>query len=128
MLTNAPIMPCLPATDLERAKRFYRDALGLRVMEGQEHPDRVTFWAGEGTYVMVYVRGEATKAEHTAAGFEVKDIEKVMNALRGRGVVFEEYDFPGFKTVNGIFEHGGVKSAWFKDTEGNILGVSEKAG
>ncbi len=128
MLTAAPIMPCIPATDLERAKRFYRDALGLAIMENEEHADRVTFKAGEGTYLMVFARRDPTAAEHTVAGFEVTGIERVMDSLRARGVIFEEYDFPGFTTANGLFEHDGVTSAWFKDTEGNILGLSERVG
>ncbi len=123
MLTNAPVMPSLPATDIARAKTFYTDVLGLHIME--EHADRVTFWAGEGTYLMLYRRSR-TKADHTAASFEVRHIEDVMADLREKGVQFISYDVPGLKTVNGVAEHEGIKAAWFNDTEGNILGISER--
>lgn len=61
----------------------------------------------------------------TAAGWEVEDIEKEVAELRSHGVVFEEYDLPGIKTVNGIAVIGNEKAAWFKDSEGNILNIAE---
>ena len=73
---------------------------------------------------MLYKRA-ATKADNTAAGFLVDDLEATMKELRAKGVKFEEYDFPGLKTVNGIATTDGEKGAWFKDTEGNILALAE---
>ena len=84
------------------------------------------FECGQGTRLYLYQRDTATKADHTVAGWEVENIEEVVEALRERGVVFEQYDLPGLKTdERGIATSGPVKSAWFKDTEGNILAISE---
>ena len=69
----------------------------------------------------------AGTAQNTVIGWEVDDIDKVVEDLRGRGVTFEEYDFPGLKTVNGIAELEGIeRAAWFKDSEGNILSIGQR--
>lgn len=84
------------------------------------------FACGEGTQLYLYQRDTATKADHTVAGWKVDNIEEVVQALRERGVVFEQYDLPGLKTDwPGIATIGPSKSAWFKDTEGNILSIAE---
>lgn len=84
------------------------------------------FACGEGTQLYLYQRDTATKADHTVAGWKVDNIEEVVQALRERGVVFEQYDLPGLKTdEHGIATIGPGKSAWFKDTEGNILSIAE---
>jgi hypothetical protein len=77
-----------------------------------------------GTKLYIYQRG-ATKADHTVAGFAVADVEAEVKELKARGVVFEEVEAPGFKTVDGIATMNGMKAAWFKDTEGNILAISD---
>jgi hypothetical protein len=82
------------------------------------------FECGNGTRMELYQRGPS-KADHTVATFEVSDIEEEVNALRGKGVNFEEYDMPGIKTQNGIATQGSVKAAWFKDSEGNILCIHQ---
>lgn len=123
MLSSAPISPTLPATDIERAKAFYKDKLGLQEAAAQE-PGGVTFDCGGGTKLYIYQRGPV-KVEHTLASFMVADLESEMAELRGRGVVFEEYDFPGLKTENGIADMDGFKACWFKDSEGNILGIGQ---
>ena len=122
MLSDAPFIAVLPVVDMERAKAFYTDKLGMKVVE--ESPEGVVFQSGAGTQFLLYPFG-ATKAEHTVAGFRVKDAVAEINALKAKGVVFEEYDLPGLKTVDGIADLGGSKGGWFKDTEGNILGVAE---
>ena len=123
MLTNAKIYANVPAVDLERAKKFYGDTLGLKEV-AVPMPGIAMFEAGEGTGISIYER-EATKADHTVAGFHVDDLEETVKELRGRGVTFEEYDYPDFKTVDGIATMGPTKAAWFKDTEGNILCVDQ---
>ena len=65
----------------------------------------------------------AGTAQHTLGAFMVQDIDATVAELRGKGVTFEDYDLPGLKTVNGIAELGGIRGAWFKDPEGNILSV-----
>lgn len=124
MLTNVPAHATLPVVDLARARRFYEETLGLRVIKTDPAPGAL-LQAGEGTKIYIYQRG-ATKADHTVASFSVKDVEATVKELRAKGVVFEELDLPsmGLKTVDGVATMGETKAAWFKDTEGNILGIS----
>ena len=122
MITNAAVHPTLPVVDLERAKKFYEEKLGLKVIKTDPSPGAL-LQAGEGTSIYIYQR-EATKADHTAASFTVKDVEATVKGLKAKGVVFEDVDVPGLKTVDGVFTMGDIKGAWFKDTEGNILAVT----
>jgi predicted enzyme related to lactoylglutathione lyase len=122
MLTNAPVTPTLPASDIERAKKFYNETLGLEV--DREGPEGVFFKTGSGS-ILVYPSGSAGTNQATAAGFTVTDLDAEMTELRAKGVEFEEYDFPGLKTVNGVADFGGMRGAWFKDTEGNIIALDE---
>jgi predicted enzyme related to lactoylglutathione lyase len=126
MLTNSPIRPTIPVIDLDRAKRFYETSLGLRpIPANNDNTSGIAiFECGNGTRMELYQRGPS-KADHTVATFEVSDIEGEVNALRGKGVNFEEYDMPGIKTQNGIATQGSVKAAWFKDSEGNILCIHQ---
>ena len=113
MLANSPVRPTIPVVDLDRAKRFYETTMGLNIFE-----------CGNGTSIELYQRAPS-KADHTVATFEVSNIEEEVNALRGKGVVFEEYDTPEIRTDNGIAKQGPVKAAWFKDSEGNILCIHQ---
>lgn len=125
MLGNAPIAPTIPVTDINRAKDFYTSKLGLTVKE--ENSAGVTLSAGDNTAVYLYQRGPS-KADHTLAAFRVTDIEAAVEELKGKGVTFEQYDFPGLKTdEKGIatLESEGEKAAWFKDPDGNILGIGQ---
>ena len=128
-LVNARIDLTLPVVDLERARRFYGETLGLKPLDlaGPELASEMAFFeAGEGTRVALYRREEPTTADHTVASFRVKDVESTITALNERGVVFEQYDLPGMKTdERGIAMVGRFKGAWLKDTEGNILSVVE---
>ncbi len=124
MLANSRVSAILPAENLTRARKFYEEVLGLKVKDEDLGEGHVMYEAGQGTMLVVYERGR-TKAEHTAAGFWVDNLEETMAGLRTKGLVFEEYDFPGLKTVNGIATIGKTKSAWFKDPEGNIIGLTE---
>ena len=126
MLANSPVMPTIPVVDLNRAKRFYEIALGLKPAptKNDNIPDTATFECGNGTRIELYQRAPS-KADHTVATFEVSDTEEEVNALRGKGVIFEEYDMPEIKTQNGIATHGPHKAAWFKDSEGNILCIHQ---
>lgn len=123
MLTTAPVAPTIPVVDLERAKAFYIDELGLKLV-GENHGG-ATLEAGDGTMLLLFPRAEATKAEHTVAGFYVADVEAEVADLRAKGVVFEDIDMPGLKTENGIAHLGPFTAAWFKDSEGNVLGVGD---
>ena len=120
MLADHPVDTTLPATDLERAKQFYTEKLGLR-MES-EGPEGVYYQSGN-THFFVYPSQGSASGSHTQMGWTVDDIEAEVAELRSRGVVFEEYDFPGFDRDKSIATTGSVKSAWFKDSEGNLLGL-----
>jgi catechol 2,3-dioxygenase-like lactoylglutathione lyase family enzyme len=112
--------------DLDRAKAFYGGALGLTVAD--ERPGGMRFDTRGGTWFLVYRSDLAGTAESTCMRFEVDDVTTAVKALRQRGIVFEEYDLPGLKTVDSIAEHpSGARGAWFKDPDGSILEVSQYA-
>lgn len=123
MLSQMPVSAVLPVVDIKRAVKFYQEKLGLKIKFKGPHEETLLA-AGKGTTILLYQR-PPVKVEHTQAGFWVENLDAEMEELRARGVVFEEYDFPGLKTVNGVATVGNIKSSWFKDTEGNILSVSQ---
>ena len=125
MLTNAPIHPTLPAVNLDRARKFYEGTLGLKVA-GTDPSPGVLYDCGAGTKLYVYQSG-ATKGDHTAAAFAVADVEAAVRELKAKGVTFQEIDAPGIKTVDGVATMGDMKGAWFSDTEGNTLAVTNLA-
>lgn len=120
MLSKAT--PILPAEDMARAKAFYTQKLGLKL--NMENEGIAIFECQDGSMVGVYPH-ERTRATHTAAALMVDDLSAEMASLRQKGVVFEDYDQPGLKTVNGVAEADGMKSAWFTDTEGNIVALNQ---
>jgi catechol 2,3-dioxygenase-like lactoylglutathione lyase family enzyme len=114
----------LPASDIERAKGWYRDTLGLE--PGYEDEGGVQYETGGGTQFWVYPSQFAGTNQATALGFLAKDLSSEMDELRSKGVTFEEYDIPGVKTVDGVAEFApGERGAWFKDSEGNIIALFE---
>src|SRR5215813_11617691 len=129
-LAESPIAARLPVKDLERARRFYSEKLGLEPIE--ERPGGLRYRCGSG-YFALFESAGAASGSHTQMGWEVDDIEAIVATLRSRGVVFEEYDMPGLKTVNGIAEIDGnypsmgigERGAWFRDSEGNLLGIGQ---
>jgi predicted enzyme related to lactoylglutathione lyase len=119
-------MATLPAGDLDRARKFYGEVLGLE-LEEWEGDGSIKVRIGE-TWFGVYPSQFAGTNQATAVGLGVADTEEAVAALRARGVVFEEYDFGEIKTVDGIITMpDGTKGAWFKDTEGNIIGINDGA-
>jgi catechol 2,3-dioxygenase-like lactoylglutathione lyase family enzyme len=121
MLSDARVNATIPAADLERARRFYEEKLGLAPAE--ETPGGVFYDCAGGTRFFLYPTQGASSGSHTQAGFDVADIEAEVADLKSRGVEFLEYDFPGLKTVNGIADTGNARAAWFNDSEGNVLGI-----
>ena len=121
MLNNAPIVPYIPASDVARARRFYEEKVGL--VPREEVAGGVVYECGERSWIFLYPSGGAGTSQASQAFWQVEDAEAEVAELRSRGVVFEEYDTPGMKTVNGIATAGGAKAAWFKDTEGNIMAI-----
>ncbi len=121
MLAKLRIRPTLPAADIERAKKFYKDKLGFT--PSGENPGGVIYDCANGTGFLLYPSPNAGKCPTTYAGWETNDIKAEVKELKDKGVVFEEYDTPAYKTVDSIAKLGNDKAAWFKDSEGNILGI-----
>lgn len=120
MLEGASVHTTLPVKDMERAKKFYTEKVGA---EARDATEGGTFLAIGDTSFTLYPTPNPNRGGHTQMGIRVPDVRAAVEELRSRGVVFEEYDFPGLKTVDGVAETGGVTAAWFKDTEDNIIGV-----
>ena len=123
MLTKAPIRAYLPASNLPRARKFYEEIVGLRPKE--EYAGGAIYECG-GAEVFLYPTPNAGTSKASQAYWSVTDVEAEVTELKSRGVKFEEYNMPGIKMTNNIATGGGAKTAWFKDTEGNILAVSQR--
>jgi catechol-2,3-dioxygenase len=112
----------LPAQDLERAKAFYAERLGLSPTS--EDRQGVHFVVG-GTRFRLFRSGGSASGTHTQLALMVDDVAAQVSSLRSRGLSFVEYDYPNLKTVDGIADLGYAKAAWFKDSEGNLLGIAQ---
>jgi predicted enzyme related to lactoylglutathione lyase len=123
MLRAAPIRAYIPVSDLSRARNFYEKTLGLTPKE--EYAGGVIYECG-GAEVFMYPTKNAGTSKASQAFWQVNDVEAEVAELKARGVVFEEYDMPGIGMKNSIATAGGAKTAWFKDSEGNILAVSQR--
>lgn len=126
MLKDSALMAVLPAKDINRAKDFYRDKLGLEPTESIDD-ENLMYRCGNGTSFLLYQTENAGTAKNTQMGWETGNLERDMEDLRGRGLTFEDYDFPGLKTENGVATGSWGKAAWFLDSEGNILNLSQRA-
>jgi catechol 2,3-dioxygenase-like lactoylglutathione lyase family enzyme len=130
MLKNAKVATRLPAQNLSRARAFYAEKLGLEPVEERQGGLRYLCAAGE---FALFESSGAASGDHTQMGWEVEDIDATVRELRARGVVFEEYDYPGLRTVEGIADiegnypskGNGERGAWFRDSEGNLLGIGQ---
>ncbi|MFI6936239.1 VOC family protein [Streptomyces sp. NPDC050287] len=131
ILARGRVATRLPAQDLDRARRFYAEKLGLEPVD--ERPGALLYRCG-GTDFAVFRSTGASTGTFTQMGWEVDDLDTVVSQLKRRGVVFEEVDVPGFRTRDGIAEiHGnypskgarGERAAWLRDSEGNLLGIGE---
>ncbi|MGB8691955.1 MAG: VOC family protein [Steroidobacteraceae bacterium] len=124
MLSAAQVTTMLPVIDLRRARAFYENKLGLK--PGGMKPDgKFVYECAGGALIALFPKEGGTKADHTAISFQVADIGSAISTLKKAGVDFENYDFPGLKTVNHVCVLGSEKAAWFKDTEGNYLCIHE---
>jgi catechol 2,3-dioxygenase-like lactoylglutathione lyase family enzyme len=122
MLKEREVISVLPAKDIARARNFYRDVLGLEPSETLDE-ENLLYRCGNGTAFMLYQTDNAGTAKNTQMSWGTDNLEGEIEELRGRGVVFEDYDLPGLKTENGIATSSAGKAAWFLDTEGNILSL-----
>jgi catechol 2,3-dioxygenase-like lactoylglutathione lyase family enzyme len=117
------IAAMLAASDLGRAKAWYADRLGLRPV--MEMEGALSYRSGP-SYFTIYESEFAGTAKNTVAVWRVPDIRAAMAELRGRGVLFEDYDFGDWKTEDGVMtDPEGGMSAWFTDSEGNVLGLGQ---
>ena len=124
MLKDAAIVPYIPVADMGRARKFYEEKIGLKPKE--EYAGGVIYECGKGSWVFMYPSAGAGTSKASTAFWAVDDVEAEVAELKSRGVVFEEYDMPDIKTVNSGATGGGAKTAWFKDSEGNILAISQR--
>lgn len=123
MLESAVVSVALPAQDIERAKSFYADKLGLKPT--LERGGDVLYELGGGTRFGLFRSAGKSSGDHTQADFAVENFDEVVEGLRSNGVKFEEYDLPGFKTENGIATLEGIRGVWIKDSEGNLIAITE---
>ncbi len=124
MLTTAPMTTILPVMDMSRARDFYENKLGMKPA-GLKPDGKFVYDCGGGAVLALFPKEGGTKADHTAVSFLVSDIGAEIKALKSRGVTFEDYDFPGMRTIDHVCVLGSEKAAWFKDTEGNYLCIHE---
>jgi catechol 2,3-dioxygenase-like lactoylglutathione lyase family enzyme len=130
MLQEGDVSARLPVQDLERARAFYAEKLGLEASE--ERPGGLLYRGASGEFALFESAG-ASPGTFTQMGWHVDDIDATVAELRDRGVAFEEVDVPGLRTVDGVAEvdgnypskGSGERAAWFRDSEGNMLGISE---
>ncbi len=123
MIGINPISAVLVSTDLDRARAFYVDKLGLK-LSPRTIKNHLLFECGDGTTVLIYGRPKGNSADHTQVRFWSADIRRDIADLAGRGVVFEEYDSGPFKTIDHIVTTAGIgRSAWFKDPDGNTIAL-----
>jgi predicted enzyme related to lactoylglutathione lyase len=121
MLQKSPLFAYIPVKDLGRARQFYEQKLGFKPKS--ELAGGITYEFAGGTACFMYPTPNAGTSRASQAFWQVEDVEREVAELKNKGVVFEEYDLPGLKTKDSIAIGGGAKSAWFKDTEGNILAI-----
>jgi catechol 2,3-dioxygenase-like lactoylglutathione lyase family enzyme len=124
MLSAAPVTTILPVVDMQRARDFYENKLGFKPA-GIKAGGKLLYACVGGAKLALFPKEGGTKADHTAVSFEVDDIAEAITKLEKSGVVFEDYDYPGLKTVNHVCVMGSEKAAWFKDPEGNYLCIHE---
>jgi predicted enzyme related to lactoylglutathione lyase len=125
MLDQSTVEANIPAADLDRAREFYSDSLGLTLV-AEYGGAALRYQTARGTYFNIYQTQYAGQAGHTIAQWHVDDVDKEVRDLRGKGVVFEVYDMPGVEWNDQVATIPGMgRSAWFKDSEGNIMCLDE---
>jgi catechol 2,3-dioxygenase-like lactoylglutathione lyase family enzyme len=125
MLADSPAFSGFSVNDLESARRFYTDTLGLRVADVPEMGGLLRLHLGSGADVLVYAKDDHAPASFTVLNFPVPDIEKAVDQLGARGVTFEHYENPP-TDEKGIMRAGGPLIAWFTDPAGNVFSVMQQ--
>ena len=121
MLQQSPLYAYIPALDVARARQFYEGKLGF--VPQQETNGGVVYAFGRDTACFLYPTPNAGTSKASQAFWSVDDVDREIEELKARGVVFENYDMPGEKSRTGAISAGGAKAAWFKDSEGNIMAL-----
>ena len=121
MLGKADATPMIAVKDLDRARKFYEETLGLETNESM--PGEVLEVKSGGTTVDVYRSEFAGTNKATALTFNVDDISSEVRELKGKGVMFEHYEMDGLERDGDVYSAEGMKTAWFKDPDGNILSL-----
>jgi predicted enzyme related to lactoylglutathione lyase len=121
MLQDSAMYAYIPARDMARARTFYEEKVGLKA--GQQTNGGVVYEFGKGTAAFLYPTPNAGTSQASQAFWSVADVDREIEALKARGVVFEDYDMPGERSPAGAVTAGGAKAAWFKDSEGNIMAL-----
>ncbi|HEX5916273.1 MAG TPA: VOC family protein [Nocardioides sp.] len=124
-LTHRTVAMMMPVTDVDRARTFYSESLGLDYTGTNDEGSAVYALDGGSTLVLL-PRPDSRPSESTAMSFEVDDITTEIRDLEQRGVVFEDYDLPDLTTVDHVCVLGSEKAAWFKDPSGNVLCLHEE--
>lgn len=122
MFENSIAMATLPASDIERARRFWHDVFGLDPVRSDPGGDNYVIG---GIGVLVYESQFAGTNKATAFSILTDDLDRDMTALRVKGVTFHDYDLPDIKTENGVVDMDGERGAWFDDSEGNIIALAQ---
>jgi catechol 2,3-dioxygenase-like lactoylglutathione lyase family enzyme len=125
VLTDSAAFSGFSVDDVEKARRFYEETLGLRVSVMQEMGGMLQLHLGSGAYVLVYGKSDHTPATFTVLNFPVPDVDKAVDELAARGVRFEHYDDPP-TDEKGIMRAGGPLIAWFTDPAGNVFSVLQE--
>ena len=121
MLQQSPLYAYIPARDMARARRFYEEKLGFTPAAESDGGVHYAFAGGTGCFL--YPTPNAGTSQASQAFWSVTDVDREIEALKARGVTFEDYDMPGEKSLSGAISAGGAKAAWFKDSEGNIMAL-----
>ena len=129
-LRDGSVEALLAVSNLDRARQFYEQQLGLVPQEEEGEDQGVHYPCADGTRIFVYLSPEnAGGSPATVAGWLVDDLDQTMDELASREVEFERYDQPGLKTdEHGVFDAGRFRAAWIKDPDGNIMALTESTG
>ena len=119
-LTHRTVATMMPVTDVDRARTFYTESLGLDYTGTNDEGSAIYALDG-GSSLVLLPRPDSRPSDSTTMSFEVDDIAAETGDLERRGVVFEDYDLPDVKTVDHVCVMGSEKAAWFKDPDGNVL-------
>jgi catechol 2,3-dioxygenase-like lactoylglutathione lyase family enzyme len=127
-LSDYTVEAAMAVSDLDRARRFYEEQLGL--VPGEEEEQGVRYPCAQGTGIFVYLSPQnAGRSPATLAGWSVDDLDATMEELSSRGVSFERYDQPGLKTdERGVFDAGRFRAAWVRDPDGNTMAITATSG